>query len=139
MAYSMPRDQLCQSVYSKSFDFDFLGNRLSATPKFLVVLRVPARVLGNAMFSNVFQCFPYTLRGSQAMNKLTKVHSPNLSSLLKVAREREMSLQPMVFDGFPITMVFPCWLPGRLWRAWFRIRAGHWKCKDFQWFRRGSS
>ena len=30
------------------------GHRLSATPRFLAVLRVPARVLGNAMFSNGF-------------------------------------------------------------------------------------
>ena len=68
------------------------GHRLSAMPKFLAMLRVPARVLGNAMFSNGFEWFSYALRGSPTTNKLTKASSPNISSLLQGAQEREMSL-----------------------------------------------
>ena len=47
-----------------------------------------------------------------------------------------MSLQPTVFDDFPITIRFSGLPPGCLWRALFHTRAGHWKCKESQRFQR---
>ena len=49
----------------------------------------------------------------------------------------EMSLQPTVFYVFPITVRFPGSPRGRVRCALVRPRAGHWKCKEFQWFSRG--
>ena len=78
MTCSMPGGQLCGSMYCKfraavSFDRDF-----SAMPKFLAVLRLPARMLGNAMFSNGFEGFPYALCGPQTTNEPTEVSSQNV-------------------------------------------------------------
>ena len=53
-AYSMASDQLCGSMLFKSCAAVFFAQRICAMPKFLAVLRVPARILGNALFSNGF-------------------------------------------------------------------------------------
>ena len=74
----MARDQLSGTICSKFRAAVFFAQDSSAMPKFFVVLRVPARMLGNAMFPNGFEGFPYALCGAQTTNEPTKVPSPNI-------------------------------------------------------------
>ena len=113
-AYSMARDQLCGSMCSKSRAAVLLASLFCATPKFLVVLRVPVRMLGNDLFPNGFEGFPYALCGPQTANEPTGMYSEKWLILVHAFRVREMSLQPMVFHDFPITIRFPGWHPGCL-------------------------
>ena len=133
-SYSMASDQLCGSMLFKSCAAVFFAQRICAMPRFLAVLRVPARILGNAMFSNGFwRASVCIVRRSNHESTNGNV-SPKPFILLQAVRERRMSPQSTVFDDFPITIRFPGLPPGCLWRALFHIRAGHWKCKEFQWF-----
>ena len=51
-------------------------------PKFLVVLRVPVRMLGNALFPNGFEGFLYALCGYQTANEPTGIYSTKYLILL---------------------------------------------------------
>ena len=97
----------------------FFGQGSSAIPKFLAVLRVPRGCQEMLCFPMVFEGFPYAFCGAPTTNEPTEIRSPNMESCSWC----EMLLQPMVFDGFPITIRFPHWPPGCLWRALSPIRA----------------
>ena len=96
----MARGQLSGSVCSKSRAAVFLASLFCAMPKSLGVIRIPARMLGNAMFPNGFEGFPYAMCGPQTADEPTEMHSMKLLILLHAFRVREMSLQPMVFHDF---------------------------------------